>query len=328
MSAPIPFTKRGPMVGLAPMAGVTDRAFRLLAKEQGADLVVSEMVSAKGICYDNERTTDLLEFSEEERPISLQIFGSEPEAMSKAAEIVSKRRPDFIDINMGCPTPKIVKNGDGSALMKNPLLAEEVVRAVVAASSVPVSVKMRLGWDNEHLTAVEIAQRAEDAGAAFIVVHGRTREQFYRGRADYGRIAQVKAAVSIPVLGNGDVDGPEAAKTLLEATGCDGLLIGRGAMGNPWIFRRVKHYLETGEMLPEPTVEEKVAMIRRQAALSVEFKGEAAAMKEIRKHIGWYLKGGAYVTILKRQLHTITSWSELERVLEEFLHRQKIYSRK
>lgn len=311
------WTKR-PVIGLAPMAGVTDRAFRLLAKEQGADLVVSEMVSAKGICYDNERTVDLLSFSEEERPISLQIFGSEPDVMARAACIVAELEPDVIDINMGCPTPKIVKNGDGSALMKNPDLAESVVRSVVRAVNIPVSAKIRLGWDDACRNAVEIAKRLEDAGAAFIAVHGRTREQFYSGRADYDAIAEVKSAVRIPVLGNGDVASPQAALRLLSETHCDGILIGRGAMGNPWIFRRVKHYLATGEFLPEPSVEERIQMIRRHMALSVGFKGESTAMKEVRKHIGWYLKGAPHVTYLKQRLHTLVSLEQFDLLLREW----------
>ncbi len=307
-----------PFIGLAPMAGVTDRAFRQLAKKHGADLVVSEMVSAKGICYDNERTTDLLAFAECERPVSLQIFGSEPETMAKAAQVVAGLGPDLIDINMGCPTPKIVKNGDGSALMRDPVLAGEVVRAVVEASTVPVSVKIRLGWDDEHINAVEVALKVQEAGAALLTVHGRTREQFYRGRAAYRQIARVKAAVTIPVLGNGDVDTPETALLMLEQTRCDGILIGRAAMGNPWIFRRSKHYLLTGELLPEPSSGDKVNMIRTHAQLAVRHKGEKTAMKEMRKHIGWYLKGEPYVVRLKQKLNSITTWNELEDVLQEF----------
>ena len=235
--------KKQPIVGLAPMAGVTDRAYRQIVKEFGVDLLVSEMVSAKGICYGSERTLDLLDFGEEERPIALQIFGSEPETMAQGAIAVAKLRPDFIDINMGCPTPKIVKNNDGAALMKDPELARQVVSAVVEAVDVPVSVKIRLGWDSDHINAVEVALQVEAAGAAFVTVHGRTREQFYRGQADYAEIARVKQALSIPVLGNGDVDSPQQAQRLLEETGCDGLLVGRAARGNPWLFRRIKHYL-------------------------------------------------------------------------------------
>lgn len=307
-----------PVIGLAPMAGVTDQAYRLLAKEQGADLVVSEMVSAKGICYDNNRTIDLLRFSEAERPISLQIFGSEPDVMAEAARVVAELEPDVIDINMGCPTPKIVKNGDGAALMKNPQLAEAVVRAVVNAVNVPVSVKIRLGWDDAHRNAVEIAQRVQDAGAAFIAVHGRTRDQFYSGQADYDAIAEVKAAVTIPVLGNGDVDSPEKAEQLLHHTQCDGILIGRGAMGNPWIFHRIKHYLATGQLLPEPSLEERIQMIRKHIDLSIKFKGEITTMKEIRKHIGWYLKGAPHVTYLKQRLNTLVRVEQFDALLAEW----------
>ena len=310
--------KKQPIVGLAPMAGVTDRAYRQIVKEFGVDLLVSEMVSAKGICYGSERTLDLLDFGEEERPIALQIFGSEPETMAQGAIAVAKLRPDFIDINMGCPTPKIVKNNDGAALMKDPELARQVVSAVVEAVDVPVSVKIRLGWDSDHINAVEVALQVEAAGAAFVTVHGRTREQFYRGQADYAEIARVKQALSIPVLGNGDVDSPQQAQRLLEETGCDGLLVGRAARGNPWLFRRIKHYLETGELLPEPTLSDKLEMIRTHGRLAAKYKGEAVAMKELRKHIGWYLKGAPHIAALRPRLNQVAALADLDEILQEY----------
>lgn len=278
-------------LSLGPMAGVTDLTFRLLCKEKDCGLVYTEMVSAKGICYGDKNTQALLKIDEKERPVSLQIFGSEPEFMAKAADKLNNLNHDILDINMGCPTPKIVKNGDGSALMKEPLLVGKIVRAVVGATDRPVTVKIRKGWDDNHINAVEIAKIAEENGAQAIAVHGRTREQFYSGKADWSIIRKVKEAVSIPVIGNGDVFELEDGLRMLEETKCDGIMIGRGAQGNPWIFERIVHYLKTGNKLSLPTPQEKVAVALRHMELVIGHKGEYIGIREMRKHIAWYLKG-------------------------------------
>ncbi|MGL5512662.1 MAG: tRNA dihydrouridine synthase DusB, partial [Sporomusa sp.] len=277
---------------LAPMAGVTDLPFRLLAKEMGCGLVYSEMVSDKGLIYENTHTKKLLAIDEQERPVALQIFGSDPDSMAKAAHIVAAAGADIIDINMGCPTLKIVKNGEGSALMRNPSLAYRIVAAVVkSAGSVPVTIKFRKGWDEQSVNAVEFARLAEQAGAAAVSIHGRTREQFYSGQADWSIIRQVKQAVAIPVIGNGDIRTPQDAKRMLRETGCDGIMIGRGAQGNPWIFRQVTHYLSTGQILPPPTLSERIDMLLRQLAMLVRHKGEYIGIREMRSHAAWYTKG-------------------------------------
>ena len=276
---------------LAPMAGVTDLPFRLLAKEMGCALVYSEMVSNKGLLYKNCRTVDLMQIDPRERPVAIQLFGSDPEGMAKAAYIVEQAGADIIDINMGCPAAKIVKNGEGSALMRRPELAQKIMASVVAAVQIPVTVKIRKGWDAATVNAVEMAMRAEQAGISAISVHGRTREQFYQGTADWEIIRQVKNAVKIPVIGNGDVRMPEDAARMLTLTGVDGIMIGRGAQGNPWIFRRVIHYLETGEILPGPTVGERMEMLRRHLDMLLDFKGEYTGIREMRSHAAWYTKG-------------------------------------
>lgn len=278
---------------LAPMAGVTDLPFRLLAKEMGCGLVYSEMVSDKGLIYDNAHTKKMLAIKEQERPVALQIFGSEPESMGQAAKIVAGAGADIIDINMGCPTLKIVKNGEGSALMRKPELAYRIIAAVVAAAAgkIPVTVKFRKGWDEKSVNAVEIAKLAEQAGAAAVSVHGRTREQFYSGFADWNSIREVKKAVRIPVIGNGDIRTPQDAKRMLTETGCDGIMIGRGAQGNPWIFRQVAHYLATGEVLPSPGLKERIDMLLRHLDMLVEHKGEYIGIREMRSHAAWYTKG-------------------------------------
>ncbi|VBB06417.1 aldolase-type tim barrel [Lucifera butyrica] len=276
---------------LAPMAGVTDLPFRLLAKEMGCGLVYSEMVSDKGLLYENSTTLKMLQIDVRERPVNLQIFGSEPDSMAEAAKIVERAGADIIDINMGCPTPKIIKNGEGAALMRQPDLASRIMRKVVSAVNVPVTVKIRKGWDDSSVNAVEIAQLAEQAGIAAVAVHGRTRAQFYAGNADWEIIKQVKEAVNIPVIGNGDVRDPEDAARLLQETGCDGIMIGRGAQGNPWIFRRVLHYLRTGDVLPPPGPEERLAMIIRHMDMLAAHKGEYIAVREMRCHASWYIKG-------------------------------------
>ncbi|SMD04780.1 tRNA dihydrouridine synthase DusB [Sporomusa malonica] len=304
---------------LAPMAGVTDLPFRLLAKEMGCGLVYSEMVSDKGLIYENVHTRKLLAIDERERPVALQIFGSEPASMAKAARIVAGSGADIIDINMGCPTPKIVKNGEGSALMRTPELACRIIAAVVeAAGTVPVTVKFRKGWDDKSVNAVEMAKLAEQAGAAAVSVHGRTREQFYSGQADWNIIREVKQSVKIPVTGNGDIRTPQDAKRMLTETGCDGIMIGRGAQGNPWIFRQVAHYLETGEILPLPTLGERIDMLLRQLDMLVDHKGEYIGIREMRSHAAWYTKGLPSSAELRLKFNQAASREDFIRIMENY----------
>ena len=276
---------------LGPMAGVTDLPFRLLCKEQGAGLLCMEMVSAKAILYKNKNTESLLSIDERENPVSLQMFGSDPDIISQIAHSIEERPFDILDINMGCPVPKIVNNGEGSALMKNPLLVGKIIEKTVKAINKPVTVKIRKGFDDEHINAVEIAHVAEESGASAVAVHGRTREQYYSGKADWDIIKEIKDSISIPVIGNGDVFEIEDAINMLEKTNCDAIMIGRGAQGNPWIFNRINHYMETGEILPKPTAEEKINTAIEHMKLAVEEHGEYVAVREMRKHIGWYIKG-------------------------------------
>lgn len=276
---------------LAPMAGVTDLPFRMLCKEQGAGLICMEMVSAKAVFYGNKNTEKLLEIREEERPVSLQLFGSDADIMSEIARRIEERQFDILDINMGCPVPKVVNNGEGSALMKQPRLVEEIIRKVAGAIKKPVTVKIRKGFDENHVNAVEIAKIAESAGAAAIAVHGRTREQYYAGCADWDIIKQVKEAVKIPVIGNGDVDSPLKAKALVEQTGCDGIMVGRAVRGNPWLFREINGYLEDGLLRNRPSREEVRETICRHAQLQLQYKGEYTGIREMRKHLSWYTAG-------------------------------------
>lgn len=276
---------------LAPMAGVTDLPFRLLCKEQGVGLICMEMVSAKAIYYKNKNTESLLEIHPDETPVSLQLFGSDADIMSEMAKKIEERPFSILDINMGCPVPKVVNNGEGSALMKNPKLVREIVSKMSKAIEKPVTVKIRKGFDEEHVNAVEIAKIAEDAGAAAIAVHGRTREQYYSGKADWEIIARVKEAVSVPVIGNGDVTDADSAMRMMKETGCDGVMIGRAVQGNPWIFREILSRINDGIVLPRPTMEEMRDMIIRHAKLQLEYKGEYTAIREMRKHVSWYTTG-------------------------------------
>ena len=296
---------------LGPMAGVTDLPFRLLCREQGAGLLCMEMVSAKAIYYNNRNTESLLEIHPDEQPVSLQLFGSDPAIMSEMAKRIEERPFAILDINMGCPVPKVVKNGEGSALMKNPKLVYEIVSAIVKAISKPVTVKIRKGFDDDHVNAVEIAKIIEEAGAAAVAVHGRTREQYYSGKADWDIIRQVKEAVSIPVIGNGDVTSPQKADELVKQTGCDGIMIARRAQGNPWIFSEMIHWEETGELPPRPDKDEVRKMMLRHARLQLEYKGEFSGIREMRKHVAWYTKG------LKgsARVNAVESLEELENLL-------------
>ena len=300
---------------LAPMAGVTDLPFRLLCKEQGAGLLCMEMVSAKAIMYKNRNTQSLLEIDPRENPVSLQLFGSDPDIISNIAHEIEERPFDLLDINMGCPVPKIVNNGEGSALMKNPKLAGEIIRKTVKAINKPVTVKIRKGFDDDHVNAVEMAKIAEDAGAAAVAVHGRTREQFYSGKADWDIIRQVKEAVSIPVIGNGDILTAMDVIRMEEQTGCDGFMIARGAQGNPWIFKQILHYFETGEHLPKPSIEEVTQMILRHARMMLEFKGEYIGIREIRKHAAWYTAGYPNSARLRVAINNVESFEALEELL-------------
>lgn len=276
---------------LAPMAGVTDLPFRMLCKEQGASLVYTEMISAKGIYYNNKNTGKLWETDASERPVSLQLFGSDPDLMADMAAKIEDKDFDIYDINMGCPVPKVVNNGEGSALMNNPKLAGEIIEKMTKAVKKPVTVKFRKGFGKDDNTAVEFAKVAEAAGAAAIAVHGRTREQYYQGKADWDVIRDVKNAVSIPVIGNGDLFTPENVKNMYEHTGVDGFMFGRGVRGNPWLFKRTRVYLETGEIPVPPTPEEIMDMMIRHGKMNISFKGEFTGMREMRKHAAWYTKG-------------------------------------
>ena len=304
---------------LGPMAGVTDLPFRLLCKEQGAGLLCMEMVSAKGIYYNNKNTEQLLAIDEREHPVSLQLFGSDPEIMSEMAKKIEERPFDILDINMGCPVPKVVNNGDGSALMKNPVLAGKIIEKTARAIKKPVTVKIRKGFDDAHINAVEMAKVAEASGAAAIAVHGRTRDQYYSGRADWDIIRQVKEAVKIPVIGNGDILTPEDAIRIEEQTGCDGFMIARGAQGNPWIFAQILHYFKTGEHLSKPTAEEMVQMMLRHAKMQLAFKGDYTGIREIRKHAAWYTAGYPNAARLRSAINEVESYEQLEELFGRFL---------
>lgn len=299
---------------LGPMAGVTDLPFRLLCKEKGADLVYTEMISAKGIYYKNKNTEQLWEIREEERPAALQLFGSDPALMAEMAKQIEPRNFDILDINMGCPVPKVVNNGEGSALMKDPALAGRIVKAVSEAIQKPVTVKFRKGFTADAVNAVEFAKIMEDSGAAAIAVHGRTREQYYSGEADWEVIAQVKEAVTIPVIASGDIFKPEDAVRCKRMTGCDGLMLARGARGNPWLFAQIKEYMRSGQILERPSLSEVSAMILRHARLQMEYKGELMGMREMRKHVAWYTAGYPHSASIRRQVNQVETYQQLEKI--------------
>ena len=309
-------TLENPVV-LGPMAGVTDLPFRILCKEQGAGLLYTEMVSAKAIYYGNRNTETLLRVEEKERPVGVQLFGSDPEIISRMAARISEGPYDLIDLNMGCPVPKVVNNGEGSALMKDPDLAGRILEALVKAVPQPVTVKIRKGFDDSSVNAVEIAKIAEECGVSAVAVHGRTRAQYYSGTADWEIIRQVKEALSIPVIGNGDVKSPEDAKRMMEETGCDGVMVARAARGNPWLCGRIAKYLETGEILPPPSLEEVKEMMVRHGELQAAFKGEYQGIREMRKHVAWYTAGYPYGASIRRRCNEMETLEDLKKLAAE-----------
>ncbi|MCD8348693.1 MAG: tRNA dihydrouridine synthase DusB [Lachnospiraceae bacterium] len=301
------------------MAGVTDLPFRLLCHEQGAGLVCSEMVSAKAIYYRNKNTGILMATDSRERPVSLQLFGSDPDVISEMAAQIEDQPFDILDFNLGCPVPKVTKNGEGSALMQNPALVEKILTKTVRAIHKPMTIKIRKGFSENEVNAVEIARIAEASGVSAIAVHGRTREQYYSGRADWDIIRQVKEAVKIPVIGNGDIDSPQAAQRMLEETGCDGIMVGRAARGNPWLFGQIRAWLLEGKLISKPTWEEVREMMLRHTRMQVAFKGEYIGIREMRAHLAWYTAGFPNSSRFRREINSIETFEELERLLNEQL---------
>lgn len=312
-------------VFLAPMAGITDMPFRILCKEQGAGLVYSEMVSAKGMYYNDTKSKKLTVISDIEKPVCVQIFGHDPKILAETAKELEKSEIDIIDINMGCPTPKIVKNEDGAALMKNPKLIAEIIEEVTKATSKPVTIKIRKGWDENNINAIEIAKIAQECGVSAITIHGRTAKQMYKGFADWDIIAKIKQSVSIPVIGNGDIYKPEQAKKMLDETGCDAVMIGRGAQGNPWIFSQTLEFLKSGKILPKPTNKDKTDMIIRHMNMVLELKGEHNGILEMRKHISWYLKGIKNAAIIRKDINRLSSKYDIVEVLNKFTAENELF---
>ncbi len=308
---------------LAPMASVADRAYRLMAKEYGAAYVVGEMASCKGLCYSDRKTAELLGVTEQERPMAVQLFGAEPDFMAQSVKIAEQYHPEIIDINAGCPMPKIVGGGAGSALMKTPKLFGELVKAAASATDLPVTVKIRKGWDDNSINAVEMAKIAEENGAAAVAVHGRTKEQLYSGKADWDIIRDVKQAVNIPVIGNGDVATVEDCEAMYRYTGCDLVMIGRGSYGRPWLFGQIKDYYEGKPVRPEPNYVEKLEIMRRHISLLVEDKGELVGMKEARRHASWYLKGMNGAARFRNLCGSMNTLDDLQRLVEEVLAAQE-----
>ena len=302
-------------IALAPMAGVTDLPFRLLCKEQGCGLMCTEMVSAKAVLYNNKNTEDLMKTVPEERPLALQLFGSDPDIMADIAKRLSEREFDIIDVNMGCPVPKVVNNGEGSALMKDPVLVGRIVEKMADALDKPLTIKIRAGFDENSINAPEIAHIAQESGAAAVAVHGRTRQQYYQGHADWSVIARVKEACIIPIIGNGDINTPQDIIDMRAQTNCDGFMIGRGARGNPWIFRDMKYYYEHGELPDKPDIYEVKDMMLRHARLMVEFKGEYTGIHEMRKHVAWYSVGMYDSAKLRSNVNQVETYEELEELL-------------
>lgn len=305
-------------LALAPMAGITDLPFRLICRRLGCGMTVSEMVSAKGLLYKNVKTTEMLRIDDGERPTAIQLFGSVPAELAEAARMVEASGADMIDFNMGCPVPKIVNNGEGSALMKNPQLAHDILAAMVKAVKIPVTVKFRAGWDDNNRNAVEIARAVEAAGVSAVAVHGRTRQQFYEGKADWSIIADVKQAVSVPVFGNGDIFTVADGLRMLEQTGCDGLMIGRGADGNPWLFTALAAALR-GEALPQPpSLKERLAQAAEHLEMLIAYKNEVVAVKEMRRHISAYLKGMPHAAEFRGRFHKVDTQQQFQQLLTEY----------